>query len=55
MLDAWRAWRGDGMGRGPLPFAGGYADQPAGLVVAFDAMDAAAAKVGERKRPKGRG
>ncbi len=43
VLGLWLACRGNGMAPGPLPFAGGAAEQPAWLMAAFQAMDAAAA------------
>lgn len=37
----WRIWRGDGFGRGPLPFGGGPMQQPAVLLDAFEVLDGA--------------
>ena len=48
MLDVFLAWRGSGMGSGHLPFSGGYAEQPAGLMQALRQMAAAAAKLDKR-------
>lgn len=67
MLHLWQARRGPGptmialagMGviqapspPGPLPFAGGLADQPAWVLEAFQVMDAAAAAL-RRREPEG--
>lgn len=41
LLDLWQAYRGGGFGGGPLPFAGGMAEQPACVMEAFGIMDAA--------------
>ncbi len=49
VLGLWLACRGNGMAPGPLPFAGGAAEQPAWLMAAFQAMDAAA--VALRRKP----
>jgi hypothetical protein len=49
LIDIWHAYRRDGMGgSGHLPFVGGYAQQPCGLMRALEIMDAAAARVRER-------
>lgn len=40
LVDLWRAHRG-GMAPGPLPFAGGLADQPACVMESFAVMSAA--------------
>lgn len=49
LIDLWLAWRRDGMGGiGHLPFAGGYARQPAGLMRALEAMDVADARIRAR-------
>lgn len=67
MLQLWQARRGPGpmmialagMGaihapspQGPLPFAGGVADQPAWVMEAFQVMDGAAAAL-KRRLPEG--
>lgn len=43
LINWWQAFSGGGMGVGPLPFAGGLADQPACVMNAFDIIDAALA------------
>lgn len=49
VLDLWLAYRRDSMGgAGHLPFEGGYARQPSGLMRALDAMDAADARIGKK-------
>jgi hypothetical protein len=49
VLDVWLAYRRSGMGAvGYLPFAGGYAEQPAALMRAFEAMDAASARIDKK-------
>lgn len=48
MLELWQAWRG-GLGGGHLPFSGGAAEQPSNVMEGFRAMEAAAAKLKERK------
>lgn len=49
LIDIWAAWRRDGMGGvGHLPFSGGYAEQPAALMRALEAMDGAASRVREK-------
>lgn len=35
VVELWSHWRGGGMAAGPLPFAGGLADQPSWLMAAF--------------------
>lgn len=39
----WRDYRGSGFGHGPLPFAGGMADQPSLVMDAFAALSTFAA------------
>ena len=49
LIDVWCAYRRDGMGgAGYLPFAGGYAQQPAALMRALEAMDGANARISEK-------
>lgn len=45
----WRDYRGGGFGHGPLPFAGGSAEQPALVMDAFGVLSAAAAKIEPEK------
>lgn len=45
LVELWRAWRGTEMGRGPLPFAGGMAEQPSCVMAAFGVMEDAAHKL----------
>lgn len=52
MLELWRASQGGMGGAGPLPFAGGYAEQPAGLMAAFRYMAAADAKIRNLTKPR---
>lgn len=53
LLDLWLAYRRDGMGgTGHLPFGGGYAEQPAALMRALEAMDVADARI--RRKMKDR-
>ena len=40
MLSAWYAWSGGMSGHGPLPWAGGYLEQPALLMDAFATLSA---------------
>ncbi len=35
LIQLYRIHRSGGMAPGPLPFAGGWADQPAGVIAAF--------------------
>jgi hypothetical protein len=52
LLDVWLAYRGGGLGGvGHLPFAGGYARQPAALMQALNVMSAADAQIRERMKP----
>ena len=37
-IRAYFAWEGGGMAHGPLPFTGGYAEQPAALMDLFDGL-----------------
>ena len=43
LVRLWRMFAGGGMGLGPLPFAGGAADQPAIVLASFDIIGAAMA------------
>jgi hypothetical protein len=43
MVTLWHAYRGGGFGNGPLPFPGGFAQQPACVIESFKVMDRAAA------------
>lgn len=52
MLRAWRVHRG-GLAPGPLPFAGGWAEQPAALMQAFAHLDGVEAKLPKRKPAEG--
>jgi hypothetical protein len=38
ILDCFMVWRGGLAGNGPLPFSGGYAEQPSALVSALRHM-----------------
>jgi hypothetical protein len=40
------------MGRGHLPFAGGAAQQPAGIMAAFAVMSGVWGELEKRRRPK---
>jgi hypothetical protein len=51
LLDCFMVWRGGGMGSGPLPFSGGYAEQPSAVMVALGYM----ADCWARLEPKRRG
>lgn len=42
VVELWSLWRGGDLGRGPLPFAGGSAEQPAWIMDAFAICGAAA-------------
>lgn len=44
VIRAWRVHRG-GMAPGPLPYSGGWAEQPAGLMGAFAHLDWAEAQL----------
>ena len=52
MLELWRASQGGMGGAGPLPFAGGYGDQPASLMDAFRAMSDADGKIRKLTSPR---
>jgi len=41
LLSIWAEWHGGGMGRGPLPFGGGSAEQPACVMAALRIMESA--------------
>lgn len=41
LVELYQMWRGGGYASGPLPFAGGAADQPACVMAAFAVMAAA--------------
>lgn len=45
LLEIWREWRGGGFGRGPLPFAGGIAEQPACVMASLAIMEGAYQKL----------
>lgn len=47
----YRAWRGGGFSAGPLPYAGGFAEQPSGLMAAFDHLLGVDAALQPEKRP----
>lgn len=49
ILDLWGAWRGGLGGRGPLPFGGGSAEQPALLMDAFYFLEAVAEQLSPGK------
>lgn len=51
LVGLWRTARGSEMAPGPLPFAGGAADQPAIVMACFAEMSAAAAAL-DKARPK---
>lgn len=54
ILELWQAYRRDAMGApGHLPFAGGYAEQPAALMRALEACSAVEARIRARERPRG--
>jgi hypothetical protein len=48
MVGLWRTARGGQFAPGPLPFAGGAADQPAIVMACFAEMDGAAALLRKR-------
>lgn len=52
VLEVFNAWHGSGPmgGRGPLPFAGGAAEQPAGLMRCLYHMAAVTADLTPKKR-----
>jgi hypothetical protein len=54
VLDLYLAWRGGGFGPGHLPFAGGAAEQPAGLMAALSHCAAVEATIRERGKERGR-
>lgn len=45
LLKLWHAWRGGGMGAGPLPCSGGMLDQPACVMAALGVMSETEAKL----------
>ncbi len=52
-MTVWSGYQRDGMGGvGHLPFAGGLAEQPSALMMAFEVMDWCAAKVREAFKPR---
>lgn len=53
ILDLWWVYRGNGMALGPLPFTGGWAEQPAWVAPAFQACFAAEGKI-EKHMPRKR-
>lgn len=52
-MDLWWVYRGNGMALGPLPFTGGWAEQPAWVAPAFQACFAAEGKI-EKHMPRKR-
>ncbi len=51
LIEIWASWRRDSMGgAGHLPFSGGYAEQPAALMKALEAMEGAAGRVKDKYR-----
>lgn len=55
LVGLWRDHRGGMGGAGPLPFAGGAAEQPAITMAAFRVCDAALAEVRREFPPEDRG
>jgi hypothetical protein len=53
ILSLWLACRGNEMSSGHLPFDGGYAQQPAGLIACFNEMSVAAGLINERMPQRG--
>lgn len=51
VIRLWRAWRGGGFSIGPLPFSGGFAEQPSGLMAAFDHLQGVDAALSPEKKP----
>lgn len=49
-MQFWQMFRGGGMAPGPLPFAGGLADQPACVLDAFDIISRAMAALKAKTR-----
>lgn len=47
-MNFWQMFQGGGMAPGPLPFAGGVADQPACVLDAFDIIAGAMAALKRR-------
>ena len=45
LVSLYRVFRGGGMAAGPLPFAGGWAEQPAAVIAAFGEIAAADAVI----------
>ncbi len=45
LVSLYRVFRGGGMAPGPLPFAGGWAEQPAAVIAAFGEIAAADAVI----------
>lgn len=45
LVHLYRVYRSGGMAPGPLPFAGGWADQPAAVIAAFGEIAAADAVI----------
>jgi len=52
VVDLWLACRGGGFGAGPLPFAGGAADQPACVMAAFGICAGAEASLRPRLKDR---
>lgn len=53
VVAAWYASRGGMGGAGPLPFSGGYLDQPAALTEAFAICNAASVALSKARRKGG--
>lgn len=54
LIEMWRAFTGGLGGRGPLPFAGGYADQPACVMAAFRILSNAEDALNPKGKTDGR-
>jgi len=52
MLRLWKAFQGGGMGIGHLPDAGGFGDQAAIMIEAFEIMSAAKAELQKPKKDR---
>lgn len=50
MVRAWGAYHAGGMGRGPLPYPGGWMDQPAWVEMVFAALDEENHKLEEARK-----
>lgn len=51
MLELWQSWRAGGFGGGPLPFAGGAAEQPCCVMESLRIMEGAY----QRLKPRAEG